>query len=334
MEYRSLGRTGVQVSPFCLGTINFGNPINSNEANEIISLAIDEGINFINMTDVDYRGKSEEVVGESLKASNKRQKVILSVEISGPDMRVPYEPNLSRWYILQACDRSLQRLKSDYIDIYNIPRPNPKIPIDETLSVLTDLIRVGKIRYIGTSVFPAWMIVEAILIAEKKGLARPIMEVSPYNLLDRRIENELVPVVQKYDHGLITWAALGQGVLAGRYAGFPKLPAESRAARIGGKYLQRVTKRGVQLAEQLKQIALQGGKSLPQFSYLWARDQPGVVAPIVGIRTLSQLKELLPALEMQLTQDERDECDKISAPGTAVTNFFNSAPWMKMQIPN
>lgn len=332
MEYRYLGNTSVKVSSFCLGTMNFGNPTSIDDAHKMLEFAIDNGINFLNMADMDYSGRSEEIVGKFLQGYQRREKLFLSVEISGPDMGVPEEPNLSRKYIFQAIDKALKRLGTDYIDLYNIPRPNYNIPIEETLSALTDLVHAGKIRYIGTSTFPAWMVIEAILLSEKNGFVKPVAELSPYNILDRRIENELIPMALKYSIGIIPWAPLAQGVLAGRYDNYPDFPKDSRAARIGGIYKLRVTKQGVKIASKLTKLASNSGKTLAQFSYLWVKNQPGVVAPIVGVRTLKQLKEFVPVFEKELSQQELNQCDNLVSQGSAITSFFNSAPWMKMSI--
>ncbi len=332
MKYRNLGRTGVKVSPLCLGAMNFGNPTNEQDAIQIIETALDAGINFINTADVDYSGRSERIVGKALSSSSVRDKVILSVEISGSDMGVPHEPNLSRHYIIAACEKALKRLQTDYIDLYNIPRPNPNIPIDEPLGVLTDLVRSGKVRYVGCSTFPAWMVMEALCVSQQMNLVRLVTEQPPYNLLDRRIENELVPLAFKYQLGLITWAPLAQGVLAGRYDDSNNFPPDSRAARIGGIYHERVTSQGIVLAKALAGLAYNSGKTPAQFAYAWVKDQPGITSPIVGVRTLEHLNEFIPAMSMSLTDEERKACDELNPPGSVVTNFFNTATWMKMKV--
>lgn len=204
------------------------------------------------------------------------------------------------------------------------------IPQDETLFALNDLVRDGKVRYIGCSTHPAWMVMEAIGISEKYGLARYISEQPPYNLLDRRIENELVPLALRYNLAIIPWAPLAQGVLAGRYSSGAELPADSRAARSPGTiYADRVTPAGVAAGSRFSELAWQSGRTPGQMALTWVKDQPGITAPIVGPRTLDQLRDLLPVLEMSLTDEERQACDAINPPGGVVTNFFNSAAWMK-----
>jgi 1-deoxyxylulose-5-phosphate synthase len=332
MQLRLLGRTGLKVSPLCLGAMNFGARTPTTDALNIINRAVDNGINFINTADMNYSGMSESIVGSAIKTRGLRDQVILSTEISGPDMGVPHEPNLTRRYIVQACEKSLRRLDTDYIDLYNIPRPNPNIPIEEPLRALSDLISEGKIRYIGSSTFPAWMVLESLFVSEKLNLYHVMTEQPPYNLLDRRIENELIPLALKYDMALIPWAPLAQGVLAGRYTDLNNLPKDSRAVEIGKIYRERVNQKGIEIGKKVSELAKHSGRTPAQFSYLWVRDQPGVTAPIVGVRTMEQLDELLPALNLELTTEERRACDEITPPGTAVANFFNTAPWMKMKV--
>jgi aryl-alcohol dehydrogenase-like predicted oxidoreductase len=216
------------------------------------------------------------------------------------------------------------------IDLYQVHRPALHITQDETLSALTDLVRAGKVRYIGCSTHPAWLVMEALAISEKYHLARYISEQPPYNLLDRRIENELVPLVLRYELAIIPWAPLAQGVLAGRYQAGEPLPVDSRAGRLPGSvYAERVTERGVQAGQQFLELARRSGKTPGQLALTWCKDQPGITAPIVGPRTLAQLQDLLPVLEMTLSDEERLACDAINPPGGVITNFHNTAGWMK-----
>jgi aryl-alcohol dehydrogenase-like predicted oxidoreductase len=224
-------------------------------------------------------------------------------------------------------------LNTEYIDLYQIHRPNPEIPVGETLRALTDLVQVGKVRYIGCSTHPAWMVMEALAISERYGYARYVSEQPPYNLLDRRIENELVPLAQRYNLALIPWAPLAQGVLAGRYTAGDPHPVDSRAARQPGSiYAERVSQPGIEAGTRFAELAHQFGKTPGQLALTWCKDQPGITAPIVGPRTLEQLESLLPVLEMNLNQDERAACDTINPPGSVVANFHNTAGWMKMVI--
>jgi len=328
MDYRSLGRTGVQVSPLCLGAMNFGAATSEADSITIIHAALEAGINFIDTADVYNGGQSEIIVGKALQG--RRDQVILATKVYGKTGDLPNDQGNSRLHILKACEDSLRRLGLETIDLYQVHRPALHIPQDETLSALTDLVRAGKVRYIGCSTHPAWLVMEALAISEKYHLARYISEQPPYNLLDRRIENELVPLVLRYELALIPWAPLAQGVLAGRYQVGEPLPVDSRAGRLPGSvYAERVTERGVQAGQQFLELARRSGKTPGQLALTWCKDQPGITAPIVGPRTLAQLQDLLPVLEMTLSDEERLACDAINPPGGVITNFHNTAGWMK-----
>jgi len=223
-------------------------------------------------------------------------------------------------------------LQTDYIDLYQVHRPSPSIPVDETLGALTDLVRQGKVRYIGSSTHPAWKIMEAIMVSELKGYARFVSEQPPYNLLDRRIENEIVPMCQAYGLGLITWAPLAQGVLAGRYSSATDLPVDSRGALRGGIYSERITQPGIEIGKRLVALAHEHDIPPAQLATLWVKDQPGITAPIIGPRTIEQLEHLLPVLDMTLSEDLAASCDRLVPPGSAVASFHNSAEWMKQRL--
>lgn len=331
MEYRLFGRTGVKVSPLCLGAMNFGGATNEQDSLPIIHAALDAGINFIDTANVYNAGQSEIVVGKAL--AGRREHVFLATKVHGKVGEDVNESGNSRRHILKACEDSLRRLNTDYIDLYQIHRPMYDVPVDETLRALDDLVRTGKVRYIGCSTHPAWMVMEALAVSERYNLARYVSEQPPYNLLDRRIENELVPLVLRYQLAIIPWAPLAQGVLAGRYPKVDELPADSRAARQPGSiYAERVSPAGIAAGRRFAELANQSGKTPGQLALLWCKDQPGITAPIVGPRTLEQLNDLLPVLEMNLSSEERKACDEINPPGGVVANFHNTAPWMKTPI--
>jgi 1-deoxyxylulose-5-phosphate synthase len=328
MEYRALGRTGVKVSPLCLGTMNFGEPTGEEESIEIIHAALDAGINFIDTANMYNIGESERVVGKALKG--RRERVVLATKFHFKMGDDPNDQGNSRRHILRACEDSLRRLDTDYIDLYQVHRPSNEIPVDETLSALSDLVRAGKVRYIGCSTHPAWMVMEALAVSERFGYSRYISEQPPYNLLDRRIENELIPLAQRYNLAIIPWAPLAQGVLAGRYSEEGEYPHDSRAGRKPGSvYAERVTPPGVRAGKYFSEMASQFGRTPAQLALIWCKDQPGVTSPIIGPRTLEQLQNLLPALELTLTAEERAACDQINPPGGAIVNFHNTAGWMK-----
>jgi 1-deoxyxylulose-5-phosphate synthase len=331
MEYRIFGRTGVRVSPLCLGAMNFGDATDEADSIFIIHQALDAGINFVDTANVYNGGRSEEIVGKALLG--RRQDVFLATKVHGAVGPGPNDQGNSRLHILKAVEDSLRRLQTDTIDLYQVHRPRFEIPQEETLGVLSDLVRAGKVRYIGCSTHPAWLVMEALALSEKYGFARYVSEQPPYNLLDRRIENELVPLALRYNLALIPWAPLAQGVLAGRYSSRQQAPADSRAGRKPGSiYDERVTEKGVEAGLRFSELARQCGKTPGQLALLWCKDQPAVTSPIVGPRTSEQLAELLPVMEMALSEEERRLCDEINPPGGVITNFFNSAPWMKTVV--
>ncbi len=331
MEYRLFSRTGVKVSPICLGAMNFGGATNEEDATRIIHAAVDAGINFIDTANVYNAGQSEIIVGKAIKPY--RHKIFLATKAHGKTGDGPNDEGISRLHLMRAVDDSLRRLQTDYIDLYQMHRPRFETAIDETLGALTDLVRMGKVRYIGCSTHPAWAVMEALATSERLGLARYVSEQPPYNLLDRRIENELVPLALRYQMAIIPWAPIGQGVLAGRYKPGEAPPADSRAARMAASiYAERVTPHGLEIGARFAAYAQSVGKTAGQLALLWCKDQPGITAPIYGPRTMEQLKDVLPVLEMKLSDDERAFCDTINAPGSVVVNFHNTAPWMKMKI--
>jgi aryl-alcohol dehydrogenase-like predicted oxidoreductase len=332
MDYRPLGRTGLKVSPLALGTDNFANPTPEAECVAILNAALDAGINLIDTSDSYARGEAERVIGRALKANSRRNDVVLATKVHYPTGPGPNDHGNSRLHILRACEESLRRLHTDHIDLYQTHRPDMDVPLDETLRALDDLVRQGKVRYIGSSTAPAWHVLEALMLSDTKGYVRFASEQSPYNLLDRRIENELVPMCQKHGVGLLTWSPLAMGMLAGRYASADVPPADSRAMLRGGLYAERITLRGVEVGNAFAAMARNAGFDPAQLAVLWAKDQPGVTAPIIGPRTLAQLESMLPVLDMRLSDEMRAACDALAPPGSVTASFFNSAPWMKWKI--
>jgi len=344
VDYRILGRTGVRVAPLALGTDNFADPTPEDECAQILERSMDAGINFLATGDVYAEGEGEKVIGRILKANGRRHEVLIGTKVDHGRRRVgvtledhtdeigPNECGHSRLNIIRACEQSLKRLQTDYIDLYQLHRPSPEIPFDEILRALDDLVRAGKVRYIGCSTHPAWMVAEAVMTSELKGYVRFVSEESPYNLLDRRIENELVPMAQRLGLGLITWAPMAMGVLAGRYSKESDYPKGSRAALRGGFYADRVTKRGIEVGHEFAKLADQAGITSAQLAILWCKDQPGVTAPLVGPRTMQHLEDVLPVLEMKLSDDLRAACDELVPPGSVVADFHNTADWMKTTV--
>lgn len=335
MEYRPLGRTGVMVSSLCLGVMNFGGVTSTEDSIAMIDRALDAGINFIDTANVYNAGESEVVVGKALKANGKRDSIVLATKVNGAMGDGLNDRGISRYHIMKACEDSLRRLQTDHIDLYQLHRPSLTIPQDETLRALDDLVRAGKVRYIGSSTFPAWMVMEGLAVSERHNLARFVTEQPPYNLLDRRIENELVPLCQKYGIALLPWSPLAGGILAGRYSANGTrghFPEGSRAQRSGAMFQDRVTDRGLDVAQKMSELAQERGLTASQFALLWCKDQPGITSPIIGPRTMTHLEDALGIPDKTLDAADRAALDELVHPGTAVADFHNSNEWMKARI--
>jgi len=327
MEYRTLGRTGVRVSAVALGTANFADPTPEAEAAQILERAIDAGINLIDSGNSYADGEAERIIGRALKCSGLRKQVLLTTKVFPPTGPGPNDRGNSRLHIMRACEDSLDRLQTDYIDFYFIHRFDPDTPQEETLGALDDLVRSGKVRYAACSTHPAWRVMEALAISAQRGFARYCCEQPPYNLLDRRIENELVPLCLEHGLGLMPWSPMAQGVLAGRYANATAFPEGSRAASRGGIYAERINRPGIDVGRRFVALAQEAGILPTQLAVLWVKDQPGITAPIIGPRTLGHLDDLLPVGNMRLSDEVRRACDELVPPGGVVANFHNSAGW-------
>jgi aryl-alcohol dehydrogenase (NADP+) len=324
MRYRTLGKTGIKVSPYCLGAMMFGAMANSDheDAIRIIHKALDFGINFIDTADRYSAGESEEIVGKALKG--RRDNVVLATKVHGPMGDDPNQQGNSRRWIIRAVEASLRRLQTDHIDLYQIHRPAPDTDIEETLSALTDLMRAGKVRAIGSSTFPASEIVEAHWVAERRGLARFRTEQPPYSILDRGIEREVLPVCTRYGMGAMVWSPLAKGMLTGRYRRGQQPPDSLRT-----KYFpkQMSDQRRLDAVEQLIPVAEQAGLSLTHMAMAFAIAHPNVTSAIIGPRTMQHLDDLLAGAEVRLADDVLDQIDQIVPPGTNVgPNEANYTP--------
>jgi aryl-alcohol dehydrogenase-like predicted oxidoreductase len=327
MEYRSFGRTGMKVSPLCLGCMMFGGKTTPDDSYAIIDRALDAGINFLDTANVYSRGRSEEVTGEAIKRNGKRQQVVLATKVHGRmDDDEPNAAGNSRRHIIEQCEASLRRLQTDYIDIYQIHRPQPDIPIDETLRALDDLVRSGKVRYLGTSTFAAWQMIESLWVSKELGLNRFVSEQPPYHILDRRIERELIPAARTYGIGLIPWSPLAGGLLTGKYSRNTPPPADSRFANVeNNPHLQRrMNERIFDVIEGLQSLIEEKDCTLSQFALAWAMNQPGITSPIIGPRTMEQLEDNLVALEMQISEEDRKWVDDLVPPGRMVSPFYEA----------
>jgi aryl-alcohol dehydrogenase-like predicted oxidoreductase len=325
MEFRNLGRTGVKVTPLCLGCMMFGGRTDEKESMDIMDRAIDGGINFFDTANVYNRGLSEEAVGAALKRNGKRGSIVLATKVHGRmDDEDPNMQGNHRRHIIQQCEASLKRLQTDWIDLYQIHRPSSDIPIDETLRALDDLIRAGKVRYIGTSTFAAWQVVESLWVAKELGLNRFVCEQPPYHLLDRRIERELIPMAQTYGIGLIPWSPLAGGFLTGKYSREGG-PEEGRLTNRKGERRDRhFTDEGFAVVEEVERIAKGKGATPTQVSLAWCAQQPGVTSPIIGPRTMEQLEDNLKAMEVALTDADFEALDNAAPRGDAIVPYYEA----------
>ncbi|MFI6864327.1 aldo/keto reductase [Streptomyces sp. NPDC050421] len=311
MEYRTLGRTGIKVSPYALGTLMYATRMGNEpaESARIIHKALDAGINFLDTADT--YGDSEEVVGQALKG--RRDDVVLATKFGLPTGEGPNHRGTSRRWITTAVENSLRRLQTDHIDVYQIQRLDPTTDIEETLSALTDLIRSGKVRAIGSSTTPASDIVEAQWVAERRNLERFHTEQPPYSLLNRGIEREVLPVVQRYNMGVMAWGPLGQGMLTGRV----RKNQENDLSRAGFfKHLN--DERRIDVVEQLIPLAEEAGMPMTHLAMAFTIAHPAVTSALAGARTMAHLDDLLAGLDVHLSDDLLDRIDGIVPPGTDV----------------
>jgi aryl-alcohol dehydrogenase-like predicted oxidoreductase len=327
MDYRRLGRSGLQISSLVLGTMNFGKPTEAEEAFRIVDTAIDIGINLFDCADIYVKGKSERILGEAFVRNGKRKDVIITSKVFNRMGPGPNDLGNSKHHILEACEKSLKRLKTDYIDIYFLHRTDFNVPQEESLEAMKLLVKQGKVRYIACSTHPAWRTVEALLLAEKYHYPKFICETPPYNLLDRRIENEIIPMCQAYDLGILAWAPLAHGVLAGRYTDAANIPEGSRGT-LRTVYRDRITREGIEIGMKFAKHAEEKGCTAAQLAVAWVVQQPAITGAILGPRNRDQLEGLIPALDVKLTDDDLQFCNTLVPPGTHITSFFNTSLWM------
>jgi len=309
--------------------MNFGIATPPDEAAAMLTRAFDAGITLVDTADV--YGTSEQVVGEVLQRTGRRDDVLLATKVGLP--RGEGEPE--RWHrrehITASCETSLRNLRTDRIDLYQLHRPSPVVPLEETLGVLGELVDAGKVRWVGTSTFAAWMVADALALAREQGLPMVVSEQPPYNLLDRRAENELLPMCEHHDVAVVPWSPLAAGVLAGRYDRLDEVPDDSRAALVP-MTRDRMNERALEVARALGELARDRGVTTSQLALAWVKDQPGVTAPIIGPRTLAQLDDALAVLDFSLDGDARDACDALVHPGNAVSDFYSTAFWMQAEV--
>jgi aryl-alcohol dehydrogenase-like predicted oxidoreductase len=322
MKMRTLGRTGVKVSPYCLGAMMFG-PWGNRDPEDCVRMvdtALDAGINFIDTADVYSQGTSEEIVGQALSRDNKRDKVVLATKFHGAMGEDPNAQGNSRRWIFKEVENSLRRLNTDYIDLYQVHRPDGACDIDETLGALSDLVHQGKVRYLGSSTFPAEEIVEAQWTAERRNRERFVCEQPPYSILARGIERAVLPTCERYGMGVIPWSPLAGGWLSGKFRKGAELPKEGRAALLPQRFDPTLpdNARKLDLIEDLVGVADDAGCSLAHLALAFVVSHPAVTSAIIGPRTMEQLTDTLAGAPVGLADDVLDRIDAIVPPGTNV----------------
>jgi aryl-alcohol dehydrogenase-like predicted oxidoreductase len=313
MHYRTLGRTGIKVSPYALGAMMFG-PMGNADHDDAIAMvhkALDAGINFVDTADRYSSGESEEIVGKALKG--RRENVVLATKVHGPMGEDPNQQGNSRRWIIAEVENSLRRLQTDYIDLYQIHRPDPSTDIEETLSALSDLVRSGKVRAIGHSAMPASDIVEAQWVAERRGYERFRTEQPTYSILNRGIESEVLPVTQRYGIGTLVWSPLAKGMLTGRLR-----KGQQTDLRRAERFRSFSDDQRLDKVEQIIPLAEDAGLPMTHLAMAFAIAHPGVTSAIIGPRTQEQLDDLLASVGVKLPDDILDRIDEIVAPGTDI----------------
>jgi aryl-alcohol dehydrogenase-like predicted oxidoreductase len=328
MDQRTLGRTGVSVSTYCLGAMMFGkwgNP-DHDECVRIMHRAFEAGVNFVDTADVYSTGESEEIVGKAI--AGRRDDLVLATKFHAPMGEDPNMRGNSRRWIVREVENSLRRLGTDWIDLYQVHRPDDTTDIDDTLGALSDLVHQGKVRYLGSSTFPAEYVVEAQWVAERRGRERFMCEQPPYSIFVRGIETGLLPTCQRYGMGVIPWSPLAGGYLAGRYRRGREIPEDSRYGRrfgrLGNDKERAVHERRLDAVEELVKVADDAGVPLSHLAMAFVLEHPAVTSAIIGPRTMEQLDDLLAGADVRLGSDVLDRIDEIVPPGA---DIMGADPW-------
>ena len=320
MEMRFLGKTGIKVSELCLGTMTFGGrgyfknvgELGQKEADTLVNIALEAGINFFDTADVYSEGLSEEIVGKAL--GNRRQNVILATKVRGKMGPRPNDVGLSRHHIIEGCHASLKRLGTDYIDLYQVHSFDPDTPLEETLRALDDLVRQGKVRYIGCSNFSGWQLMKAMAISDKRGWERFVTLQALYSLMARELENELVPLCLDQGLGILVWSPLSGGFLSGKYRRGQPQPKGTRLSGPQPRFLQFDEQKGFDIVEELDRIAGAHNATVAQAALNYLLGKEGVSSVIIGARTPEQLADNLKTTDWEMTAEEASRLDEISQP--------------------
>ncbi|MNZ53537.1 General stress protein 69 [compost metagenome] len=311
VQYRKLGRTGLRVSEVSLGTMAFGRWIDEEASSVILDLALDKGVNLVDTANVYGEGASERILGSLLK--ERRQQIVLATKVHGRVGDGPNDAGQSRYHIFKAVEDSLKRLKTDYIDLYQVHRFDPHTPLEETLRALDDLVRQGKVRYIGASNFAAWQLAKAHGISALHSLERFESIQPEYSIISREIEQELVPFVQSENVGVIVYSPLGRGVLSGKYRAGEAPPEGSRLAAGEPRLEQLLKKNALQHAEAIKPLAAQRGLTPAQFALSWVLSRPGITSAILGASKPEHITEASKSWGVRLSAEELAQVDGLTA---------------------
>jgi len=322
MDYRTLGHSGLKVSPLCLGTMMFGGETDSKTAQSIVSIARDSGVNFIDTADNYNRGESERVVGKHI--AEDRDKWVLATKAGNPSSAGPNEGGLGRKWLLRAIDNSLDRLGTDYVDIWYLHKPDPETPLEESLSAVADVLATGKARYWGISNFRAWRIADAVRIAEALGMSRPLVCQPYYNLLNRTPEVEVLPACDHYGIGVVPYSVLARGVLTGKYRPGAEPEPGSRAGRADRRIMQtEFRKESLEIAGKIAEHAKARGMTVADFALLWMLNNDIVASALTGPRTAEQWEAYLSSLRHEFTAEDEALVDSLVAPGHPSTPGYS-----------
>ena len=322
MEYRRLGASGLEVSPICLGTMMFGDRTDAVTAQRIVDSACDAGINFIDTADAYAGGASEQIVGAAIKANRRRW--ILATKVGNVLTAKPHDGGLSRRWILQACDDSLARLGTDYIDIYYLHKDDTDTPLSETIEAMGDLIRGGKIRYFGVSNYRGWRIAEVVGVCADLGVAQPVVCQPYYNAMNRGPEVEILPACDYYGIGVVPYSPLARGILTGKYPPGAEPPADSRVGRKDRRMMETEFRaESIAIAQTIKAHATKKGLTATQFALAWLLSNRIISSVIAGPRTFEQWTDYLSAVGKVLDAEDEALIDSLVTPGHPSTPGYN-----------
>ena len=328
MKMRYMGNTGIKVSELCFGAMTFGGKgywkyvgeLVQKDASELVSLALDGGINFFDSADVYSEGLSEEMLGKAL--GSRRKDIVLATKVRGRTGQGPNDVGLSRWHIIENCNASLKRLGTDYIDLYQVHSFDPYTPLEETLRTLDDLVRDGKVRYLGVSNYAGWHLMKALSISEKLNLEKFVTLQAFYSLIARDLENELVPLCLDQKLGILPWSPLGGGFLTGKYRRGKPRPENSRRTDTTGQFLQFDEERGFDIVDELEKITNNHNATITQSALNYLLRKPGVTSAIIGAKTKEQLSDSLKTTDWEMTPEEVARLDEISKPPRVYPNWM------------